>query len=594
MTTLTTTYIRLLVACSCLAATVLASHARAAEVLVIGSPDGDSQVAAQAIIASMRASAADHPWLGLSEIDVALGSSADPREAVRQATRQALAARSKFDELLIEDADKLVTAALNGYRNNVSRVTDMRPLSHALELMAAIALTNDDQKTATNVIAEMVALDPDGSPSLELYNPPMLKKWQAIAQRYRAQHKETLVVESSNGEAAIVEIDGRFRGLTPFVAKDVLPGAHYVRVSRVGSVPWGSVVNVGNKPARVTPTLASADNARPFLAARDEVFRASPETRRQALQRLGALLPVEYLVLVTATQHQATGVAALTPVHAELYSNSKQRVLRTSDAAFGVRPGSAPPLPRTFVDGIFPPAPHLTLTGTITSQSDNDVVANMKHIIMLALKTIEMTDVREIPLLESACLTDATCMTKARGDTDGIIVAHVVPAGKQDVSVTLATYVGANRVGQVIIDKARASDVLVSAIADQVSHAFLEIENLRVNGQIIGTMPQDGSGANVTGVTATTPPPGNTKRTVGIITASAGLGFAVAGFTLAGVESGVLNDANSTGAHKDSARNLGRVGVIAGGVGVAALVVGTVLWLTSGGKSESDTSNEAN
>ncbi len=472
-----------------------------------------------------------------------------------------------------------------GYRENLGHVTDTRQVVRCLELLGAIALTQDDIKTATAVISEMAALEPDGQPSAELYNPPMLKKWQAIVATYRAQKKQTLVVETQNGTPAVVEIDGHFRGLTPLVAKDVLPGVHYVRISRAGSIPYGATVTVAKKAARVTPSLAGADNAKIFESARDELWKATGDDKQQALIRLATLLPVEYLVLVTTTPRDGAGAAALSPVHAELYSTSKQRVLRTSDAAFGIRPGSAPPLSRTFVDALLPPAPRLALSGAQAAANDNQAVASVRHLMMVAFKTIEGGgEVHEIPAVQSSCLTDAACMARSRGDSDGIMLAKVSPAGK-DVSVTLATYVGTNAVGQVLIDRARAGDALVLAIADQVSHAFLEIDQLRFNGQIVGTVPSLERAENEKLMaTAVARPPTNTKRTIGIITASAGLGLAVAGFTLAGIEGGVLNDANSTGAHKDSARNIGRTGVIVGGVGVAAVVVGTVLWLTSGAK----------
>jgi hypothetical protein len=569
-----------------IASLLLASYAHAAEVVVIGSPDDDAQVAAQAIIASIRSSVVEHPWLGLSEIDVALGSGPDPREPVRQANRALRAARAAFDELLIDEAAKYASTALTGFRSHLAQVSDMRQVTRTLELLGAIALTKDDSKTATAVISEMAALDPDAQPSAELYNPPMLKKWQAIVASYHAQKKQTLVVETPSGGPAIVEIDGRFRGLTPFVAKDVVPGVHYVRVSRAGSVPYGGTVNVGKKAARVAPTLAAADNAKIFESAREDVWKASPDDKRLALNKLAALLPVEYLVLVTTTQRDGAGAAALTPVNAELYSTSKQRILRTSDAAFGVRPGSAPPLSRTFVDGLLPVAPRLALAGSQAGANDNAAVASVKHVMVVALKAMEGgADVHEIPAVEAGCLTDAACMARTRGDSDGVMVAKVSPSGK-DVSVTLATYVGTSAVGQVLIDRARGSDALLLAIADQVSHAFLEIEELRFHGQIVGLIPslERTSTDNPMG-TAIKQPPSNPKRTVGIITASAGLGLAVAGFTLAGVEAGVLSDANSTGAHKDSARSLGRTGIIVGGVGVAAVVVGTVLWLTSGGRT---------
>ncbi|HSI06001.1 MAG TPA: PEGA domain-containing protein, partial [Myxococcota bacterium] len=266
---------------------VVALPAQAAEIVVIGSPTDNASPAAMAIVTSVRGIVLDHPWLGLAEIDSALVSGSDTREPLRKATRDLRAARAKFDDLLIDEAAKLAQSALTGYREHLAQASDLRSLGRALELMGAIALTRSDIKAASEAIEEILALNPEAAPNPEIYNPPMIKRWQQIAARYKGGGRGTLVVEAPPGEAAVVEVDGRYRGLAPLTMKDVLLGQHYVRVSRAGSLPWGQRVAVGKKAVRVAPQLTPLKEAAAFAAARAKAWDPSAETRKQGLRELG-------------------------------------------------------------------------------------------------------------------------------------------------------------------------------------------------------------------------------------------------------------------------------------------------------------------
>lgn len=553
----------------------------AAEIVVVGSPTDNASAAAMAIIASVRSSVLDHPWLGLSEIDVALRTGADPRDSLKKATRDIRAARAKYDELLIDDANKLVQSGIAGYRDNLSHIVDMRPVSRALELAGAIALSRNDAKAAAEYIQEALAVSPDAHPSGELYNPPMVKKWQSISAHYRGQPTSVLIVEAPDGEPAVVEIDGRYRGLAPFTAKDILPGNHYVRVSRAGSAPWAQRVTVGKKAVRVEPTLDTVERAAAFVAARAKAWDADPEIRKSGIESLVATLRADYVVLVSTTPRDTIGAPALTPVHAELYSAQKNRVVRSADAALGVRPGFAPPLSRTFIDALLPVAPRVVLAGTQNEIGEPDVVSASKRQVALSVKTIIQNDVREIAPLDAACTSDEACMLRTAGEAEAILTARVSQAGK-DSDVALSIYVGNREVGHATIDKVRSNgDALLFAIADLMNAAFLELDDRRLANEALKIQQTADAPTQGLDLDSSAPTRRNGRKTVGLITAGAGLAVAVGGFTLAAVEASVLEDAGSTGDAKSSARSWGRVGVIAGGVGVAAVIVGTVLWLTA-------------
>ncbi len=555
---------------------VTALPAQAAEIVVIGSPTDNASPAAMAIVTSVRGIVLDHPWLGLAEIDGALVSGSDSREPLRKATRDLRAARAKFDELLIDEAAKLAQSALAGYREHLAQASDLRALVRALELMGAIALTRSDTKTATEAIEEILALNPEAAPNPEIYNPPMIKRWQQIAAKYKAGGRGILVVEAPPGEPAVVEIDGRYRGLAPLTIKDAWVGQHYVRVSRAGSLPWGQRVGVSKKAVRIAPQLTPLREASAFVAARAKAWNASADVRKQGLRELGKVLHCEYIVLVSTTPRDTIGAPALTPVHAELYSVTKDRVLRSADAALGVRPGSAPPLARTFIDALLPAAPKAVLAGTQSVLGEPDAVSAAKRETVLALRAVAQTDVRENGPVADTCVTDANCMASVMGEAEAVYVARVSASGR-DAKVDMMAYVGNHKAGEVSVDRVRSNDEpLLLAIAELVSLTYLELDDRRLAGDIVRTVPKLPPSE---GLSLTQAEKRSGRRTAGLITAGAGAAVAIGGFVLAGIQAKVLDDPASSGDAKSSARTLGRAGIIAGGVGAAALVTGGIIWL---------------
>ncbi len=559
---------------SCLS-TVVARPAQAAEIVVVGSPTDNASPAAMAIVSSVRGIVLDHPWLGLAEIDGALVSGPDAREPLRKATRELRAARAKFDDLLIDEAARLAQNAVSGYRDHLAQASDLRALGRALELMGAIGLTRSDNKAAAEAIEEVLALNPEAVPNPEIYNPPMIKRWQQIAARYNAAGRGTLVIEAPEGEPAVVEVDGRYRGLAPLTMKDVLLGQHYVRVSRAGSLPWGQRVVVGKKATRIAPTLTPLREASAFAAARAKAWDPSPEVRKQGIRELGKVLRSEYIVLVSTTPRDTIGAPALTPVHAELYSVTKDRVLRSADAALGVRPGSAPPLARTFIDALLPAAPTAVLAGTQAVLGEPDPVSAAKRETAMVLRGVAQTDIRESAPLDEGCTADAQCMAKVMGEAEAVYVAQVLPSGR-DAKVDIVAYVGNHKAGEVSVDRVRSNDEpLVLAIAELVSLTYLERDDRRLAGDILRTIPTVPASENVA---LTEAEQRSTRRTVGLITAGAGAAIAIGGFVLAGLQAKVLDDPSSSGDAKSSARTLGRVGIIGGGVGAAAIITGGIIW----------------
>ncbi len=554
----------------------LSGVARAAEIVVVGSPSDNASPTAMAIVTSVRGAVLDHPWLGLVEVDDALVTGPDARDPLRKATSMYRAARAKLDDLLIEDAAKLGQQALNGYREHVSHASDLRSLGRALELMGAIALTRSDNKAATEYIEEALALNPDLVPNPEIYNPPMIKKWQQIAAKYNAGPKGTLVIEAPAGEPAVVEIDGRYRGLAPLTVKDIAVSFHYVRVTRAGSLPWGQRVAVGKKPVKLTPQLIPLKEAAAFAAARAKAWDPDAEQRKEGMRELGKTLHCEYIVLVSTTPRETIGAPALTPVHAELYSVTKGRVLRSADAALGVRPGSAPPLARTFIDALLPAAPIAVLSGTQAVLGEPDPVAAAKRQVALGLKILMQSEPRENGPIEETCLADALCMAKVMGDAEAVYIAKVDSSGKSDAKVDMVSYVGNHKAGQISVDRVRNNDEpLLLAMAELVSLTYLELDDRRLAGDIVRTVPNVPASESLA---ATAAQKRSTKRTAGLITAGAGAALAIGGFVLAGVQAKTLDDPSSSGDAKSSARTLGRVGVIGGGVGVAAVITGGIIW----------------
>lgn len=549
----------------------------AAEVVVVSPTVDDSSAPATAIASSVRTAVLDHPWLELVDIDVALGGSKASRDALQRADRELRLARSKFDDLLIEDAAKIVKGAVQLYRDNFAHLTDPRRLGQALQLQGAIALLNNDTKTATEAIQDALALDPDAAPAPELYNPPSIKKWQQIASHYNAQKKQQLVVEDAAGSPGVVEIDGHYRGLTPFTLKAALPGNHYIRVTRADSSRWARIVAVDKKPVRVKPELPKLATATSLAEARTKAWSDDDTTQKQGVAELARLLNTDYVVLVSTTARDGQATAALTPVRAELYGRSKERIMRSAEAALGVRPGSAPPLARTFVDAVLPGSPKITVAGILPEANESETVADLKRNFATIVRGATGTNPPTAPALAPPCPTDAACMAQVRADSDAIMTFVVAKD-----AITLTSYVETKEVASTKITRDRDVDTkLRSAVADHVNLVWLAADDLRIAREALAANAPDTRQDDPLGLRAGAPPPGKTRRTVGLITAGAGAALAIGGFTLASVKGGVLNDPDSTGSAKESAKSLGKVGLITGIVGVVAMGVGGYLYFTA-------------
>lgn len=133
----------------------------------------------------------------------------------------------------------IVLGGALGYRVGLRRGTPSSPVATT----AAPAPGPGDTEVA-------VKPDTPPPPPVEPGPPPPAVAPSAAAERAIAPSGQLTIRSTPTG--ALVTVDGRFRGETPLVIRDLPMGAHTVQVARPGHVPWSDRVTLSPSSSRRT------------------------------------------------------------------------------------------------------------------------------------------------------------------------------------------------------------------------------------------------------------------------------------------------------------------------------------------------------
>ncbi len=161
--------------------------------------------------------------------------------ALAEAKNTLLDARDLSKRLKFKQAAESYQSAIQGFEANVAYV-DFNDFVSAYLAMAVDQFRAGNERDGERTLATVVRLDPDRTLD-ETYPPVFQRIFEAIKKRLLAQPKGGLRVESTP-PGATVAVDGREVGPAPVLVKDLVPGAHYVKLVSGGAPVYAAKVDV--------------------------------------------------------------------------------------------------------------------------------------------------------------------------------------------------------------------------------------------------------------------------------------------------------------------------------------------------------------
>lgn len=173
-------------------------------------------------------------------------------EAVALFAKAGALAKSRKMKPAADTYEKGVTKFLLNFQGAES----FAPLSDAFRELVIVRFKLADEDEAVQVLDNLVRIDPDRVLTKdEVAN--IVATLHAKARRaYHAKERGQIRVLSTPAGARVM-LDGRDLGETPLVAKDVLPGEHYLRVMKPGQGAfWKKLEVVAGEEVSLTANLA--------------------------------------------------------------------------------------------------------------------------------------------------------------------------------------------------------------------------------------------------------------------------------------------------------------------------------------------------
>lgn len=123
--------------------------------------------------------------------------------------------------------------------------------------VARFRLGQDDEGEA--LLAQVVRLDPERRLEAEKYPPVFIRIFESTAKKVKAAPRSAIRIDTT-AQGATVVLDGREIGKAPLMIKDVIKGAHYLRVIPAeGGEAWAERIEAApGDVVRLTPSLPSA------------------------------------------------------------------------------------------------------------------------------------------------------------------------------------------------------------------------------------------------------------------------------------------------------------------------------------------------
>ncbi len=265
--------------------------------------DPSGQKTAAMVDSVLRSRAAKAP--GLRLLEPARVLSGDPRtreEATQERARAALAdGRRAYDALALDDAIARLGQAVSLLQETGPLLGDLEELKVALVYLGAALTLRGSSDEGESTFMELLTVAP--SHRLEGFPPTIQKAFERAGERLEASAAGGVEIYSTPPYAA-VHVDGRFEGVTPLTLPDLVAGTHYVRLEKVGFLPYGAPLEIA--PGQRITSQTRLTSIQRGAELRDLAGRATEEMESEgmggALRGLARLLAADTLIFVSVAQ----------------------------------------------------------------------------------------------------------------------------------------------------------------------------------------------------------------------------------------------------------------------------------------------------
>lgn len=262
-----------------------------------------------------------------------LGYDAIALDSLQEARRLLADGRTAYLELRLDDAITALGRSVDAFDAAIAALEDTADLGDALLLLGAAHQLAGHRRVALRIFRRLQVQMPQRVPDPEIFPPQVIEAWQRVAPRSR----DTLLRVTSDPPGGVVYVDFVPRGVAPLTVRGLAEGAHFLRVTRPGSVPYIEVVDTGRRPVEVEAVL--------FGSERDaELADAVTATRGQDLvraegpvQALGRRLDLDRIGVIRVGYGDDAGTVALELVVFDVRSGRRlYRMERSTPRALGI------------------------------------------------------------------------------------------------------------------------------------------------------------------------------------------------------------------------------------------------------------------
>ncbi len=199
-----------------------------------------------------------------------------------------------YEQLELQKAHKVFTAALEKYEQSLALLEDFDPVVDTLLMLSVCSYRLDREDEGAKMLIKVIRLRSKLQLDPAKYPPMFRNTMDKIRTRLLRKTRGQLEVVA-NTDGATVYFDGRKVGTAPILLKDLVPGEHYLRVEKEGLQTYATkTVIMPTKKVRVAAALGGVKKATGPLGEIAEAIhgnRVTPQvvslTREQG-QEIGA------------------------------------------------------------------------------------------------------------------------------------------------------------------------------------------------------------------------------------------------------------------------------------------------------------------
>lgn len=163
-----------------------------------------------------------------------------PEEEIQNMRMLFRSGKEAFEEVDFEKAIKEMEKGVSLLQKNLLFMKDFRDVFTSLSILGICYLALGKKEKAKESFSLLLSMRPDYKPSESLFPPAALEVFQEVKKSMKT-HEFSL---TTFPEGATVFIDGRKRGITPFVEKKMPEGRHLIAVTMEGYKEFREVISL--------------------------------------------------------------------------------------------------------------------------------------------------------------------------------------------------------------------------------------------------------------------------------------------------------------------------------------------------------------